>query len=226
MVIEVNTNFVSNRLIYVNMSNKEAKKNNVLEEFNFANTDGDDKISEKEYAEYLKKTCSAEIKITDVEYGAQPHRYVTLLENTQIDFYPGLKFANVPVEAKEHYKLIDLDKDNKLSDSEIADFNKVRGLFEKAKEEIREKCDEHGIKMGSSGLLGIAGALGGAYLALSGPIGLAIAGVSALGSAGYMFYEAHNYKKECKEIEEELLKQTNNHPYILEHLKDINFYYD
>ena len=112
----------------------------------------------------------------------------------------------------------------------------MRDLFENTKQEIMKKCDKHGIKSGSAGIAGIIGTLGGAYCALDGitaagiflggPIGWTIAGVSALGAGGYMLYENYNYKKECKEIEQNLLEQTNNHPYVLEHLKEFTFYYD
>ena len=242
MTIEVNTNFVSDRLIYTNLTREEAKKNkSVYEAFNSANTDGDDKISEKEYAAYLKKSCSIEVKTIDkvcTKHSA-PRRYrKDLLENTQVDFYSGLELCNIPTGAKDIFKLIDTDKNNKLSNEEVTTFNKVRDLFENAKQEIIKKSDKHGKKVGSAGLVGLAGTLGGAYFALDGvtvagtfigcigPAGWVIAGVSALGAGGYMLYETYSYKKECKEIEQKLLEQTNNHPYVLEHLKDINFYYD
>ena len=242
MTIEVNTNFLSDRLIYTNLTKEEAKKNKaVYEAFNIANTDGDNKISKKEYAEYLKNTCSIEVKTVDVvcTKNSAPRQYRRdLLENTQVDFYPGLELCNIPKGAKSIYKLIDTDKNNKLSYQEITTFNKVRVLFENAKQEIIKKCDKHGKKFGSAGFVGLAGTLGGAYFALDGvtvagtflgcigPTGWVIAGVSALGAGGYMLYETYNYKKECREIEQKLLEQTKNHPYVLEHLKDINFYYD
>ena len=242
MSIEVNTDFVSNRLIYTNLTREEAKKNkSVYEAFNSANTDGDDKIREKEYAAYLKKSCSIEVKTIDVvctKHSAPRHYRKDLLENTQVDFYPDLEIGNIPTGAKNIYKLIDSDKNNILSDKEISTFNKVRDLFENAKKEIIKKRGKHGKKVGFAGLTGLAGTLGGAYFAIDGitvagtclgwigPAGWAIAGVSALGAGGYLLYETYNYKKECREIEQKLLEQTKNHPYVLEHLKDIKFYYD
>lgn len=242
MTIEVNTEFKSDRLIYTNMTREAAKSNKaMLSAFNMANTDGDDKISEKEYNEYLNKSCSIEVKTIDkvcTKASAPRHYRKDLLENTQVDFYPGLELGNIPNGAKNIYKLIDTDKNNKLSNEEIIKFNKARDLFENAKQEIIKKCDKHGKKFGSAGFAGLAGTLGGAYFALDGisiagtflgcigPAGWIIAGVSAVGAGGYMLYETHSYKKECREIEQNLLEQTKNHPYVLEHLKDIKFYYD
>ena len=238
MTIEVTTNFVSDRLIYVNMTRETAKGNkDTYNAFNAANTDGDDKISEKEYATYLKKSCSIDVKTMDVvcTKAAAPTQYrKDLLENTQVDFYPDLELGNIPVGAKNVYKLIDLDKNNKLSKEEITAFNKARNLFEQTKNVIMKKCDKHGIKFGSVGLAGMAATLGSSYCALdgiailgsTGPVGWGIAAVAALGTAGYLLYESHSYEKECRAIEQKLLEQTNNHPYVLEHLKEISLYYD
>lgn len=242
MTIEVNTNFVSDRLIYAEMPKETAMKNEyTYAVFTFANTDGDDKISEEEYAEYLKNSCSAEIKTMDVvcTRAAAPQQYrKDLLENTQVDFYPGLELGSIPIGAKDIFTSIDLDKNKKISAKEIQAFNEARALFEQTKQEIRTICDKHGKKFGAVGLAGLAGTLGGAYFALDGitiagtflgcigPVGWAIAGVCALGATGYLLYESHNYKNKCREIEQRLLEQTQNHPYVLEHLREITLYYD
>ena len=242
MTIEVNTNFVLDRLIYAGMEKETAENDkDVFAVFNAANTDGDNKISESEYAEYLKKSCSIELKTIDVictKASAPRHYRKDLLENRQVDFYPDLKLGNIPKDARNIYNLIDLDKNKILSSEELQKFNKARDLLEKTKQEIIKKCDKHGKKNGVAGLTGLTGALGGAYFALDGisiagtflgcigPAGWVIAGVSALGAAGYMLYESHSYSKECQKIEQKLLKQTDNHPYVLEHIKDFKFYYD
>ena len=215
------------------------KDKNVFAVFNAANTNGDNKISEDEYCEYLKSSCSIDLKTVDVvcTKASAPRLYrKDLLENKQVDFYPGLELGDIPRDAKNIYTLIDLDKNNKLSKEELLEFNKARNLLEQTITKIKNKCDKHGVKTGSVGLAGLATALGGAYFSingvsigtafLGGPVGWGIAGIAALGTAGYLLYEANSYKKECKKIEQQLLEQTNNHPYILEHLKDFTLYYD
>jgi len=242
MTIEVSTEFKSNRLIYTNLTRETAKRNQqVFDAFNKANTDGDDRISQKEYEEYLKNSCSVDIKTVDVvcTRAANPQVYSrTLLESTQVDFYPGLELGNIANGARELFGMVDLNKDNKLSKNELTAFNRARQLLKQAEQQIKKLCDKHGVKSGTAGLAGLAATLGGACVGLgegaavggviigSGPVGWCIAGVAAIGTAGYLYYSSQSYKKECKEIEQNLLKQTNNHPYVLEHIKDFSFYYE
>ena len=230
MSIKTTAELMSDRLVYTNLTKETAMKNErVYDAFKVANTDGDDRISEEEYEEYLQKTSSMDVKTVEVicTRAANPRRYQrTLLENCQVDFYPGLELGNIPNGARDMYRIIDLDKNNELSEDEIQEFHKAKQLFEQTIEQIREKCNKHGKKLAVPTLIGIGATLG-AVLAISGPVGWIVGGVIAAGTIGHACYESYSYKKECQEIVDNLLEQTNNHPYVIANLqREISFYFD
>ncbi len=202
--------------------------------FNFADRDGNAKISDDEMVRYNNPILVKNKETNEVRIIEKPSENTLDIQENEVDFYVGQKAENLEKEARKAFLSIDINNDGQISKEELAEVIKLEKKINELKQDFEKKRDINDFMTGLGTMTGTGfSCWGGLVLGfvISNPI-LAIlagAGVAVTGTAlslGSMGMVRENKEEKFSQPLQELagMKEENKeeiHPYIQERVNEI-----
>ena len=203
--------------------------------FDFADYDCNGSIDESEMQRYNGPIFVQNVETSDTRVIGHYNGFMSagsfngkLIQDVEIDYYPGLNVEKVNEKGRKTFTLIDKDHNGVLSEEEVTNIVNIKKKVEETADAVKKLSDEKTKGMlgsfyapfvGSTAVgVGIGVAEGSliAGFTFGGGVGIAL-GAVVLG--GYLLYEhlTSDRKEQAKELIDNLEQEIGNEPYVQEH---------